>query len=137
LCGHCSTEGFASNHNSAGIGDQRQQNNDVAVDAVHESPLLADGRCELKDHEKTGSWREYQQLLQIENTVAILTYDGVEMESDPDLVAVEVLIVVTFTRRSVIRPIVRSAEDTGDVQIHQSSKSESEQGSSEDEPLSC
>jgi hypothetical protein len=104
---------------------------------VHESPLLADGRCELKDHEKTGSWREYQQLLQIENTVAILTYDGVEMESDPDLVAVEVLIVVTFTRRSVIRPIVRSAEDTGDVQIHPSSKSESEQGSSEDEPLSC
>jgi len=57
------------------------------------------------------------------------------VKSDSDLVAVEGLIVVTFTRRSVVRSIVRSAEDTGDVQIHQSSKSESEQGSSEDEPL--
>ena len=70
------------------------------------------------------------------NTVVILTQDGVEMKPNTDLVAVEVLIVVTFTRRSVVRSIVRSAEDTGDVQIHQSSKSESEQGSSKDEPWS-
>jgi hypothetical protein len=43
--------------------------------------------------------------------MAILTYDGVEMKSDPDLVAVKVLIVVTFAWRSVICPIVRPAED--------------------------
>lgn len=73
----------------------------------------------------------------MENNEAVLTYDGVEMKSDSDLVAVEVLIVVTFTRRSVVRSIVRSTEDARDVQIHQSSKGEPEQGSSEDEPLSC
>jgi hypothetical protein len=51
LCRHYSTEGFASDHDSAGIGDQCQQDDDVAIDAVHESPFLTDGRCELKDHE--------------------------------------------------------------------------------------
>ena len=70
-----------------------------------------------------------------ESTVAVLTYDGVEVKPDPDLVAVEGLIVITFAWRSVICPIGRSAEDTGDVQIHETSKGESEQGASEDEPL--
>lgn len=51
LCGHCSTESFAGDHDSTSISDQRQQDDDVAVDAVHESPLLSDGRCELEDHE--------------------------------------------------------------------------------------
>lgn len=69
--------------------------------------------------------------------MALLTYDGVEVKSDPDLVPVEGLVVVAFTRRSVVRSIVGSAEDTRDVQVHQSSKGKSEQGSSEDEPLSC
>lgn len=58
------------------------------------------------------------------------------MKSDSNLVAVERLIVVAFTWRSVVYSVVGSAEDTGDVQVHESSKGESEQGSSEDEPLS-
>lgn len=67
-------------------------------------------------------------------TVAALTQNGVEMEPDPDLVAVEVLIVVTFAWRSGVRSTRRSAEDTRDVQVHKSSKGESEQCSSKDEP---
>jgi hypothetical protein len=66
--------------------------------------------------------------------VAVLTYDGVEVKPDPDLVAVEGLVVVAFAWRSVVRSIDRSAEDTRDVQVHESGKSESEQSSSKDEP---
>ena len=55
LCCHCSAEGFAGDHDSSDIGDQRQQDDDVAVDAMHESPLLSDGWCELQNHEQTGS----------------------------------------------------------------------------------
>ena len=51
LCRHCSAEGFASDHDSSSVGDQRQQNNDIAVDTVHESPRLSDGWCELQNHE--------------------------------------------------------------------------------------
>lgn len=63
-----------------------------------------------------------------------LTQNGVEMKPDPDLVAVEVLIVVTLAWRSGVRSTRRSAEDTRDVQVHKSSKGESEQCSSKDEP---
>lgn len=51
LCRHCSAEGFASDHDSTSVGDQGQQDDDVAVDAVHESPFLADRGCELEDHQ--------------------------------------------------------------------------------------
>ena len=67
--------------------------------------------------------------------MAVLTYDGVEVKSDTYLVAIEVLIVITFARCSVVCSIGRSAEDAGDVQIHKPGKRENEQGSSKDEPL--
>jgi hypothetical protein len=70
-----------------------------------------------------------------ESTVAVLTYDSVEVKSDPYLVAIEVLVVVTFAWRSVVCPIDRPAEHAGDVQVHESGKSESEQGSCKDEPF--
>jgi uncharacterized protein YceK len=57
------------------------------------------------------------------------------MKPDPDLVAVEVLIVVTFTGCGSVSTVRRSAEDAGDVQVHESSKGESEQGPSKYEPL--
>ena len=71
----------------------------------------------------------------VDSIVAELTQDGVKMKPDPDLVAVEVLIIVTFTWCGRVSSIRRSAEDAGDVQVHESSKSKSEQSSSKDEPL--
>jgi hypothetical protein len=66
--------------------------------------------------------------------VAVLTYDGVEVKPDPDLIAIEVPIVVTFAWCSVVCSIGWSAEDARDVQVHESGKSEPEQDSSKDEP---
>ena len=71
------------------------------------------------------------------STAAVLTQNGVKMKPDPDLVAGEVLIVVTFTWCCGVSSVRRSAEDSGDVQVHEPSKSKSEQGSSKNEPLRC
>ena len=49
------------------------------------------------------------------STSAVLTQNGVEMKPDPDLVTVEVFIVVTFTWRGGVSSVRRSAEDAGDV----------------------
>jgi hypothetical protein len=56
----------------------------------------------------------------------MLTQDGEKMEPDTDLVSVEVLIVIAFAWRGVVCACRRSAEDTRDVQVHESSKGESE-----------
>jgi hypothetical protein len=56
------------------------------------------------------------------------------MKPDTDLVSVKVLVVIAFARCGVVCACRRSAEDTRDVQVHKSSKGESEQSSSEDEP---
>jgi hypothetical protein len=56
------------------------------------------------------------------------------MESDTDLVSVKVLVVVAFAWRGVVCACRRSAEYTGDVQVHESSERESQQGSGKDEP---
>lgn len=43
-----------------------------------------------------------RKLAQSRSVLASLTKDGVEMKSDADLVAVEVLVVIAFTRRSMV-----------------------------------
>jgi hypothetical protein len=48
------------------------------------------------------------------------------MKPDADLVTIKVLVVIAFTWRSVVGSRDWSAEDAGDVQVHQSSESESE-----------
>jgi hypothetical protein len=48
------------------------------------------------------------------------------MKPDTDLVSVEVLVVVAFAWRGVVCACRRSAKDTGDVQVHESSNGESE-----------
>ena len=50
LCRYCSTEGFTSDHDGSDISNHGQYDNNVAIDAVHESPLLSDGWCELEEH---------------------------------------------------------------------------------------
>lgn len=50
LSRHCSAKSFASDHDSSDVGNQRQQDDDVAIDAVHESPLLSDSWCELEEY---------------------------------------------------------------------------------------
>jgi hypothetical protein len=49
-------EGFASDHDSSNVCDQRKKDNDVAIDAVDESELVSNGWGELKDHEETSSY---------------------------------------------------------------------------------
>jgi hypothetical protein len=56
------------------------------------------------------------------------------MEPDTDLVSVKVLVVITLAWRGVVCACRRSAEDTRDVQVHESSKGKSKQSSGEDEP---
>jgi hypothetical protein len=51
----------------------------------------------------------------MDSIVAVLTQNGIKMKPDPDLVAVEVSIVVTFTWRGGVSSVRRSAEDAGDV----------------------
>lgn len=45
------------------------------------------------------------------STSAVLTQNSIKMKPDPNLVAVEVLVVVTFTWRSGVSSVRRSAED--------------------------
>lgn len=59
-----------------------------------------------------------------EEESALLTQDSVKMEPDPNLVSVEVLVVIAFTWRGMIRAIHGTAEDARDVEIHQSSECE-------------
>jgi hypothetical protein len=56
----------------------------------------------------------------------MLTQDGVEMESDTDLVAVEVLVVIAFAWSRAVASVGRSAEDAVDVQVHETGESETE-----------
>ena len=81
--------------------------------------------------------RSVSDYCKMDSIVAVLTQNGIKMKPDPDLVAVEVSIVVTFTWRGGVSSVRRSAEDARNVQVHESGKSEPEQGSSEDEPLYC
>jgi hypothetical protein len=48
------TEGLTGDHECSNVGDQREQDDDVSVDTVHESELLSDCRSELQDHKKSG-----------------------------------------------------------------------------------
>jgi hypothetical protein len=64
----------------------------------------------------------------------LLTQDREKMKPDADLVSVKVLIVIAFAWCSVVCACRGSAEDTRDVQVHESSKGESEQSSGEDGP---
>ena len=50
LCRHCSAKGFASDHDRSNISDHRLYDDDVAIDAVHKSPLLSHSWCELEEH---------------------------------------------------------------------------------------
>jgi hypothetical protein len=56
----------------------------------------------------------------------MLTQDGVEMESDTVLVAVEVLVVIAFAWSRAVASVGRSAEDAVDVQVHETGESETE-----------
>jgi hypothetical protein len=64
----------------------------------------------------------------------ILTNDCVQVESDPDVVSLEVLVVVALSRRCVICPDIRTTEDAIDIQVHQTSQAEAEQCTSKDDP---
>lgn len=64
-----------------------------------------------------------------------LTQDGVKMKPDADFVSVEVLVVITFTRRSMVRTGIGSTEHAGDVQVHKPGECEPKQGPGEDEPF--
>lgn len=49
-------EGFAGYHQGAGVGDEREENCEVAGDAVEEQGFVADFGRELEDDEEAGGW---------------------------------------------------------------------------------
>ena len=55
--------------------------------------------------------RSVSDYCKMDSIVAVLTQNGIKMKPDPNLVAVEVLVVVTFTWRSGVSSVRRSAED--------------------------
>lgn len=49
-------EGFARDHQGAGVGDEREQDGEVAGDAVEEHGFVPDFGRELQNDEEAGGW---------------------------------------------------------------------------------
>lgn len=62
----CPTKGSSADHEGTGVGNEDEENDNVAVDAVEDEQFVSDDGNELPDHEEAG-WQ-----------------DGAEVEGDAD-----------------------------------------------------
>lgn len=87
------------NHQSTGMRDQNQENNDIAINTMEQLDLMPDRRHELEQDQKRGN------------------DDTEEVNTDPDIVSIEVEVIVAFTGTCLEQSIGRLgvAEDAVEV----------------------